>query len=132
MLFLVLSLVDVASSTLNSLSWCAMPSSLISLPVLCAAALVKAKPLNFPVLWFIGKSILHASRKWAVNFKPKSSQISCFVISSSRLPHIYFSLLGYLVMRLSGMQYFVQLWRTGLCDRWILLFLCYENFRKDC
>ena len=41
MLFLVLFLVDVASSTLNSLSRYAMPSSLISSSVICAGALMK-------------------------------------------------------------------------------------------
>ena len=82
MLLLVLFLVDVASSTLNSLSWYAMPSSLISSSVICAGALMKAKPLNFPVLLFIGKSIFHVSRKQDVEFKHKSSQISCLAISS--------------------------------------------------
>ena len=68
-LLLVLFLVDVAFSTPNSLSWYAMPSSLISSSVIRAGALMKAKPLNFPVLLFIAKSILHASRKQDVEFK---------------------------------------------------------------
>ena len=63
MLLLVLFLVDAATSTLNSLSWYAMPSNLISSSVICAGVLMKAKPLNFPVLLFIGKSILQVSRK---------------------------------------------------------------------
>ena len=47
---------------------------------------MKPKPLNFSVKLFIGKSILHASSKLDLAFKPKSSQISCLVISSSKLP----------------------------------------------
>ena len=62
-LLLVLFLADVASSTLNSLSWYPMSSSLISLSVICAGALMKSKSLNCPVLLFIGKSILHVSCK---------------------------------------------------------------------
>ena len=92
MLLLVLFLVDVASSTLNSLSQYAMPSNFISSSVICAGALMNAKPLNFPVLLFIGKPILHVSRKYCVDSKPKSSQISCLLISFSNYPYIYFSL----------------------------------------
>ena len=92
MLFLVLFLVDVVSSTLNSLSRYAMPSSLISLSVICAGALMKTKPLDFPVLLFIGKSILQVSHKWDVESKPKSSQACCLVISSGRFPtYIFFT-----------------------------------------
>ena len=68
MLWLALFLVDVASSTLNSLSWYAMPSSLISSSVMCAEALMKAKHLDFPVLLFIGKSI--QTLRDRTNFSP--------------------------------------------------------------
>ena len=63
-----------------------MPSSLISSFVMCTGSLMNAKLLNFPVLLFIRKSILHVSRKYGVDFKPKISQISCLMISSSKLP----------------------------------------------
>ena len=48
---------------------------------------------NSLVLLFLGKSILHVSCKQDVECKPKSSQISCLVISSSKnCPRMYFSL----------------------------------------
>ena len=62
-IYLKCFLVDVASSTLNSLSLYAMLSSLMSSSVICFGAHMKAKPLNFPVLLFIEKPILHVSRK---------------------------------------------------------------------
>ena len=68
-----------------------MPSSLISSSVICAGALKNAKHLNFPVLLYIGKSILHVSHKYGVEFKPKSSQISCLLIFSGKVPaYIFF------------------------------------------
>ena len=63
MLLLVLFLVDIASSTLDSLLPYAMPSSLISSSVICAGAFMEAKPLDFPVLLFIGNYILQVSHK---------------------------------------------------------------------
>ena len=62
-IYLKCFLVDVASSTLNSLSWYAMLSSLMSSSVICFGTHMKAKPLNFRVLLFIEKPILHVSRK---------------------------------------------------------------------
>ena len=78
-IYLKCFLVDEVSSTLNSLSWYAMPSSLMSSSVICFGAHMKAKSLNFPVLLFIEKSILHVSRKYGFEYKPKSSQIFLFV-----------------------------------------------------
>ena len=73
---------------------------------------MKAKSSNFLVLLFMFKSILHVSCKKDVEFKPKSSQISCLVISSGKLSIYLFLidiLLGSLVVRLNGMQYFLEL-----------------------
>ena len=53
---------------------------------------MKAKSSNFLVLLFMLKSILHISCKKDVEFEPKTSQISCLVISSGKFS-IYFFLI---------------------------------------
>ena len=70
-LLLALFLVNAASSTFNLLWRYVMPSSLISSSVTSAGVLMKAKPSNFPVLLFIGKSIFHVSHTYDVKKKKK-------------------------------------------------------------